>query len=371
MSGASSTSSVLGLGIALPAWTLEQGRAAEHAADRSADTAKRRAVVERLYRKSGVARRPVVLRELVEGDGEGLLALPIDAHDAGPTTAARLAHYLPAATSMASEAAGVALQRSGVEAGEVTHLVTASCTGFAAPNVDVALIDALGLPRSTQRTHVGFMGCHAALNALRVADALARGEAGAVVLVVAVEVCSVHLAYGWDPQAIVSNALFGDAAGAAVVSAGGSSSESPGWRLIDRASWVLPDTHDAMTWTITDHGVRMTLSNRVPGLIEGSLRPVVEGLLDRHGLAVASIDHWAVHPGGPQVLTSTAAALGLPDEAVSESRAVLREVGNLSSPTVLLILDRLALRALAGEWCVALAFGPGLTVEAGLLRWGA
>jgi predicted naringenin-chalcone synthase len=389
MSEAARRSSVVGFGSAFPAWSMEQGRAAAHASARSADTPRRRAVVERLYRRSGVARRPVSVRELAEGgggdgvggevdDGSGgdgvsdrpLFALAEAGDPLGPTTAARLAHYLPAATAMGEAAAGEALRAAGVATERVTHLVTASCTGFTAPNVDVALIDALGLPRGVQRTHVGYMGCHAAMNALRVADGFVGADAGSVVLVVAVEVCSIHLAYGWDPQAIVSNALFGDGSAAVVVASEAGIDRPATWRLVDRETMVWPGTRDAMTWRITDHGFRMTLSSGVPGRIEASLEPVLARLLARHGLGIDAVDHWAVHPGGPQVLAATRRALGLSETALGVSHDVLREMGNLSSPTVLIILDRLAGRSTPGQRCVALAFGPGLTVEAALVERG-
>ncbi|MEM0913741.1 MAG: type III polyketide synthase [Planctomycetota bacterium] len=363
-----STAGVLGLGVALPAHRLDQSRAATHAADRSAQNAKQRAVVERLYARSGIERRPVVLGEFVGDDDAPLLSRPSDANDPGPTTAARLARYRQHAPGLAERAGRAALDRAGVPPERVTHLVTASCTGFHAPNVDIALIDRLGLPRSTRRTHVGYMGCHAALNALRVADALARVEPDAVVLVVAVEVCSIHLAYGWDAQAMVSNALFGDAAAAAVVSTD-RPADAP-FTLIDQTSAVLPDTHDAMTWAITDHGFRMSLSNRVPDLIRGTLKPVVDEMLACHGLSVGKIDHWAIHPGGPNIITAVGDALALDDDDLASSRGVLRELGNLSSPTVLVLLDRIAEATTTGQRCVVLAFGPGLTIEAALLGCG-
>ncbi|MEM1207938.1 MAG: type III polyketide synthase [Planctomycetota bacterium] len=357
-----------GIGVALPPYRLDQPAAATHAADRSASSARQRAVVERLYARSGIDHRPVVLAEFVDADADALLAPSLHPDDPGPTTAARLAHYATHAPDLAEQAGRAALAHAHTDPAAVTHLVTASCTGFAAPNVDVMLIDRLGLPRSTQRTHVGYMGCHAALNALRVAGAIARSDPHAVVLVVAVEVCSIHLAYGWDAQAMVSNALFGDAAAATVVSA--CPGPAAAFMLIDQASAVLPDTHDAMTWSITDHGFRMTLSNRVPDLIRGSLRLVVDALLARHGKTIDAVDQWAIHPGGPQIITATGEALGLTDDHLAPSRRVLRELGNLSSPTVLALLARLAQLASQGETCVALAYGPGLTIEAALLGCG-
>ncbi|MEM6334488.1 MAG: type III polyketide synthase, partial [Planctomycetota bacterium] len=211
------------IGTALPDPTLDQPVAATHAAARATADPKRRRVLHRLYQRSGVDHRRVVLDELTRPTDAppdpALLAPPTHPADPGPTTAARLAHYHPHAERLLVAAAQNAIAAAQTDPAHVTHLVTASCTGFHAPGVDLALIDRLGLPPTTQRTHVGFMGCHAALNALRVARAFVLADPNAVVLVGAVEVCSIHLAYGWQPDVLVGNALFADGAAAAIVSA--------------------------------------------------------------------------------------------------------------------------------------------------------
>jgi predicted naringenin-chalcone synthase len=208
------------------------------------------------------------------------------------------------------------------------------------------------------------MGCHAAINALRAATAFAAQDPAARVLVCAVELCSLHFQYGPDPDKAVANALFADGAAAAVV--GGL--PGPGrWGIASAASYLVPDTADAMTWRIGDHGFEMTLSPDVPEILREHLGPWLRAWLGDHGLSSADIGSWAIHPGGPKVITTVAACLDLPDSAVAESRAVLAEHGNMSSPTVLFIVDRLRRRH-AGGPCVALAFGPGLVAEAVLLR---
>jgi predicted naringenin-chalcone synthase len=236
--------------------------------------------------------------------------------------------------------------------------------------VDVALMERLGLPPTAQRVHVGFMGCHGAVNGLRVAGAMAAADPAARVLLCCVELCSLHYAYDGDPQRIVANTLFADGAAAAVLAGpdGGTGygEERSPWRLAATGSRVFPGSRDAMTWRIGDHGFEMTLSPRVPALIRENLRPWLDGWLESHGLRVEEVGSWALHPGGPRVLAAVAEALNLGGGAVRPSRQVLEEHGNMSSPTVLFILQSLG-EEQAARPCVVLAFGPGLTAEAALL----
>jgi predicted naringenin-chalcone synthase len=253
-----------------------------------------------------------------------------------------------------------------VDAAELTHLVTVSCTGFVAPGVDVALIGALKLRPTIQRTQVGYMGCHGALNGLRVAAAFTGAAPEARVLMCAVELCSLHYHYGWNPSKMVANALFADGA-AAIVGVPAEMAPPEAWRVAASGSCLIPDSAEAMTWTIGDHGFEMTLSKQVPGLIARHLRPWLESWLTEQGTALAEVESWAIHPGGPRILSAVEEGLNLSREAAAASRAVFAEYGNMSSPTILFILDRLR-RQHAKRPCVALGFGPGLMAEAALLR---
>jgi predicted naringenin-chalcone synthase len=275
-----------------------------------------------------------------------------------------MAHYEAEALPLAERAARAALDASGVRAGDITHLVTVSCTGFAAPGFDIGLMKRLGLPATAERTHVGFMGCHGGLNGLRAAAAYTGSDPSARVLLCCVELCSLHFHYVWDPKRLVANALFADGASALV---GVPETAAPAGAWVRRASGscLFPDSESAMTWNIGDHGFDMTLSSRVPNLLRAGLRPWLEGWLARHGLRVEDVATWAVHPGGPRVLTDIEAALGLPEGTTAVSREVLSECGNMSSATVLFVLQRL-LRRGAPAPCVALGFGPGLVAESAL-----
>lgn len=366
--------SIEGIGTALPEHCLTQDEVVElHTTFCRIEDRKAR-MLRALYRRSGIDTRHSVVVVGSEGpleERQTFYPPARDDEDRGPTTVRRMEAYERHAPALAAAAARRALDSGGVAPEEVTHLVTVSCTGFFAPGVDAAIIGELGLPRGTERTHLGFMGCHGALNGLRVAHSLASRDPEAVPLVCAVELCTLHFSYGWDPDMLVANALFADGAAATVGRAASRTvsepiRDGPPWRVTGSGTFLMADSEDAMTWRIGDHGFRMTLSAEVPELIEAHLRPWIVGWLGRHGLELADVGSWAVHPGGPRILGSVARALDLPSGATAVSREVLAECGNMSSATVLFILDRMRARD-APLPCVALAFGPGLVVEATLL----
>lgn len=361
---------ILGLGTALPdyACTLEQSTRIAQALCQAPE---QRPVVASMYRQTEISRRhSVVSGQIVDDVLNGTqhsqsVFLPTgDADDRGPTTRQRMQVYVDEAGPLACRASRQALDESGLAPDDITHIVTVSCTGFTAPGLDCRIIEELGLRPTVERTHVGFMGCHGAINGLRVARAYAGSEPRAKILLCAVELCSVHYHYGWDPKRVVANALFADGAAAVV---GVPAQDRSAWQVAATGSCLFPDSDHAMTWDIGDHGFEMTLSSRVPNLIEAHLRPWLEAWLNQHDLDIARIGSWAIHPGGPRVLNSVGRALDIDTDVTAVSREVLAECGNMSSPTVLFILDRLRRRN-ALRPCVALGFGPGLIVEAVLIR---
>jgi predicted naringenin-chalcone synthase len=364
---------ILGIGTAVPNTVIRQTDARNIARSLCCRTREHESWLSSMYDGTGIDTRHLclgadVVRDVIEGTRRsGSVFLPSGKpDDRGPTTAERMRHYAASAPPLALSASRYALERSGVPPSGLTHLITVSCTGFLAPGLDAALIRGLGLPPTVQRTHVGYMGCHGALNGLRVARAFAGADADARILVCAVELSSLHYHYGWDPQKMIANAIFGDGA-AAVVGAPPDAAPAGAWQAVASGSVLVPDSAAAMTWTVGDHGFEMTLSPRVPGLIATHLRPWLQDWLRGQGLRLTDVASWAVHPGGPRILSAVEEALALPREATAASRAVFAEFGNLSSPTVLFILDRLIANN-APRPCVALGFGPGLTAEALLLR---
>ena len=350
--------SVIGLGTAVPQGRISQAEALALAPQMVTASPRQQRLLERIYQRSGVTHRHCIPPSV----------------SPNPTTAERMRRYQPAALDLAHRASLLALEDAGIEASAITHLITVSCTGFGAPGFDLALIASLPLPMDVARTHVGFMGCHGAFNGLRVARAFVEADPKACVLLCAVEVCSLHLQEGWNPDHIVANALFADGAGA-VVAVGsevaselgyGASSKTGGLQLVASSSTVLAGTEDLMGWTIQDHGFSMVLSSQVPSRIAAHLRPWLDHWLAGQGLALPEVETWAVHPGGPRILRAVLESAGLQPAQIDLSTEVLSRFGNMSSATILFILERLRITAGFGP-CLALGFGPGLTVEAALL----
>ncbi len=359
--------SILGLGTAQPTHLIEQADAAEFAVTINGKSAEHARTLQMLYKRSGVERRGSVLLRCAAGieERQDFFSPPEDAEDRGPSTGARMAEYAAEAPAIAIAAARRALADAAISPDSIRHLVTASCTGFAAPGFDIVLMNELPLAAGVTRTHVGFMGCHAAINALRVASAMVASDPGSRALVCVVELCSLHFQYGHEPDSMVTNALFADGAAAAVISSGPSWPDD--WELSKIGSHLFADSLSAMTWQIGDRGFEMRLSNRVPELIAADLRPWIVSWLAEQGLQLADIASWAIHPGGPRIVSAVTSALGLPPGADAISRQILAECGNMSSPTILFILEELR-RSGALRPCVAIGFGPGLVVEAALFR---
>lgn len=372
---------LLGLGTAQPPHAIDQSVMASSAAPCSCATDRERRLLPALYRRAHVDRRHSVVvntphDETTQSIEERMLAFyppALDKNDRGPMISERMRRYPEEALPLATDACRAALDDAGLTSAQVGQLVVVSCTGFSAPGVDVGLIDALGLPPTVGRTMIGFMGCHGAMNGLRVARSLAESlnRPDQYVLMCCVELCTLHFQYGWDPQKVVANALFADGA-AAVVGQSHRSDEPDATAnaiptVTAHGSCLLPGSRDLMTWIIRDHGFEMTLSPKVPDLIHEHLRGWIEPWLAEQGLTVAQVQGWAIHPGGPRVIKAVEDALGLASGTGDESREVLRTSGNMSSPTVLFILDRLRQTQTPRPW-VAIAFGPGLTIEATLIR---
>ena len=339
------------IGVAQPETILEQGDIVDLSV-RSGGTkdVDRTSVI---FRRCGVRQRGIAAEE-----GSPRLYQP----GTVPGTAARMALYEHAAADMAVQAGAHALRDAEVQASEITHTVTASCTGFSAPGVDLSMIHRLGLPADVQRTHIGFMGCHAAVNALRVAGAIAATEPNARVLLCCVEVCSVHLQHEDVPERDIINALFADGAGACVVSQ--ARLVRPLGELCGTASMVWPGAASQMRWSIGDTGFPMRLAKEVPDSIRSVVGPWIRGWLDTQGFGIGSVGSWAIHPGGPSVIDAVRDGLGLPESACETSRGVLAACGNMSSATLLWVLRALAE---SPRPTVGVAFGPGLAGEAVLI----
>ncbi|HEX2759446.1 MAG TPA: type III polyketide synthase, partial [Rhizomicrobium sp.] len=271
-----------------------------------------------------------------------------------PDTATRMKLFEDRAPVLAAQAVEKLLE--GEDRSRITHLVVTSCTGLSAPGIDLELIARCGLPGTIERSFVGFMGCYAAINGLKLARHIVRSEPRARVLAVNLELCTLHLRETEKLEEMLTFLLWGDGCAAALVSA-----EARGAAMDSFHAALVPQTNDLMRWHIRDQGFDMVLSGAVPAAIQGALAGSGEAIL--RGRKPEDIALWAVHPGGRTVLDAVEQAFALKPEELAVSRSVLRDYGNMSSGTVMFVLERLMQQAPAGAPGCAMAFGPGLVAE--------
>jgi predicted naringenin-chalcone synthase len=244
----------------------------------------------------------------------------------------------------------------GGDVARITHVIVTSCTGMYAPGLDLELVERLGLDPSVERTMVGFMGCYAAINGLKLARHIVRSEVASRVLLVNLELCSLHLQQVSTLEQMLSFLVFGDGCAASLISA------DPTGLAMDRFhAAVLPDTKDLITWHVRDLGFDMFLSGQVPGAIAQGVKQGADRILGH--ASAKDISLWAVHPGGRSVLDAVEQGFGLGDDALAASRDVLARYGNMSSATVMFVLASLLHSATSGQRGCAMSFGPGLTAE--------
>ena len=305
---------------------------------------------DRMAERGGIERRHCCYAP-ADGGGASVDADGLFRRGAFPGTAARMRLYERHAPGLAARAVAAL----GVEGADVTHLVVTSCTGFFSPGIDLEIMRRCGLNPGVERTIIGFMGCHAAVNALRLARHAVRSEPGARVLVVNLELCTLHLKETEEIEELLTYYLWGDGCAAALVTA-----EPAGFRLDGFHSALAGGTGDLMQWAIRDQGFDMTLSGQVPTAISRLLAEEGEAILG--GRATSDIAMWAVHPGGRSVLDEVERSLGLGKASLAASREVLRRFGNMSSATVMFVLKTLLDTGGDGHGC-GMAFGPGLVVE--------
>lgn len=338
-------------------------------------------IVATSFNGSGIDTRYTVLDELsLDSDAEspeffdrktGMLL--------SPGTKTRNEVYVREAWKLYVDAARMTLDADpDIVPSDVTHVITVSCTGFYAPGPDYEIVRALGLADSVQRYHLGFMGCYASIPALRAANQFCAADPDAVVLVVSVELCTLHLRSSEDPDMIVATSLFADGAAAGFVTARSFDSDTPGFALDRFHTGLIPEGKKDMAWMIGDEGFEMVLSTAVPQLIGENIFDALRPLYSQEAELAAGfedgsigekIDHWAIHPGGRSILDRVEERLDLTEKQLTPAREVLRQYGNMSSATVLFVLKRILEEEGAGdgERVSAMAFGPGLTAEAALM----
>ena len=310
-----------------------------------------------LYRHSEIDSRYSVLPDF----DQRAQAQVFSSRQHSPDLDARMNAYDKHAPLLSASALETALKNK-IKAEEITHLITVSCTGMSAPGLDLQLLSRLGLRPNIFRTSVNFMGCYGAVQAMRMADLIAQSDAKAVVAIVATELCTLHFQHQYTPDNAGSSLLFGDGSAAVIIS--NNPRFQPIARLKSFYSTVAMAGWDEMSWTLSSKGFLMKLSGYVPKLIDADIEPLINDALQHAGIDMRSIKYWCIHPGGKKILDNIQRRLALNDEDLFAARSILRQYGNMSSPTVLFVLQQLIEKQTGDAgFFMGMAFGPGLTME--------
>lgn len=322
-----------------------------------------------IFRASGIAYRHSVLEDY--GKVSDFTFYPNTSDlEPFPGTAMRLEVFRRHALDLSTDAFRSMLGSCpGFQTSSITHLIVVCCTGMYAPGLDIDLVNALKLPTTIARTAINFMGCHASFNALKIADALCKSDARAKVVIVATELCSLHFQRSATDDNLLANALFADGSAAVLVEA--QSNNRLRLKMEVFHSDLAPDGESDMAWTIGDLGFNMRLSSYVPDLIRRGIGSLVKVLLEKVSVDLADIKHFAIHPGGKKILQVIEEELGIEKRQNDAAYHVLRNFGNMSSPTVLFVLHEVVNKLNGindGERILSVAFGPGLTLESMILK---
>jgi predicted naringenin-chalcone synthase len=315
-----------------------------------------------LYQQSGIGWRYSVIPDYTRPATEWEFYPPTENLEPFPSLERRMAMFRKYASPLSLEAIRRCLEGK-LNAAQITHLITVSCTGVSAPGLDLELMEALGMPPTMFRTSVNFMGCYAAVHAMKLADALIAADPGSNVLLVCTELCTLHFQQEPTIDNMLSSLLFADGAAAVLMTSG--DHPARGVTLSAFYSEVVPRGKSEMTWDLSSTGFRMTLSQYVADLIDADFAGLVGRALEKSGMRKEDIHYWCIHPGGKKILDSIARNLPLPGGLLDDSYEILKSYGNMSSPTILFVLQRMMARLEYGRsnHIFGAAFGPGLTME--------
>lgn len=356
-------SSIVSIGTAVPANKLKQLEVAELISERLNLAAPKKRLLKSIYKATGIDTRYSVISDTSFLSSKIAQNAMLDL-----TTAGRMQLYKEHALSLALSAIEQCVaDQTDHQLSDISHVITVSCTGMYAPGLDIEIVQKLQLRSDTKRTAINFMGCYGAFNALKVADNICRSDAKALVLIVSVELCSLHLKNNEDLDNLLSNAIFSDGAAAVLIKADAVPSKSLSMEAFHCD--LLPQASSAMAWTIGDNGFDIVLKSYIPEVIESGIASFMAKLLQQENLS--SVDHYAIHPGGVKILHACEAALNISQEKNKHSYHVMRNYGNMSSATVLFVLKELMANLTVDnhdETIFSCAFGPGLTLESMILK---
>jgi len=317
-----------------------------------------------LYRKSGISTRYSVLSDFEKPDSKDFTFFP-NAKDFEPFpgTKARMEVFRQTAPQLCEDAVTNCLSKTEVKPSEITHLILVSCTGMVAPGVELELMKRLDMDDSVERYCIHFMGCYAAFTGLKLADKIVKAEPEAKVMLVTVELCTLHFQKEYVEDNILANSLFGDGAAAALVMRSDS-----GLKIKSYLSQVIREGEEDMAWGIGDFGFEMRLSKYIPTLLDQGISQLKEKFEEKFKLS--TVENFAIHPGGKQILQKVQEAFGLPESVNAHAMDVLKQFGNMSSATILFVLERMMHDDKIQGEILSMGFGPGLTLETLLLQKG-
>jgi predicted naringenin-chalcone synthase len=321
-----------------------------------------------LYRATGIKNRNSVLEDYSLKPSQYKFYPKSEDLEPFPSTSVRMEVYKKNALPLALKAIHGIIQQ-GFAIRNITHLIVVSCTGMYAPGLDIGIIESLQMPTDIQRTAINFMGCYAAFNALKVADSICNSDPAAQVLIVCLELCTLHFQKEQTDENMLANSLFGDGSAAVVVSANPIAPHSI--KLMAFYSDLSLEAGSSMTWNISNTGFEMILTNEVPAVIKKGIKQLTCNLFKKLGMSPADVNYFAIHPGGRKILEVIEQELGIDKFQNRFAYNILRDHGNMSSPTILFVIKNL-LDTLSpsdhGRNILSFAFGPGLTMESMLLQ---
>ncbi|TYP94120.1 putative naringenin-chalcone synthase [Fodinibius salinus] len=356
------------ISTAVPQHYFEQDFLRERMKEHISTSKNSERIIHRIYSKSGIKKRHTVIDDF-NTNGSARFFFKKDGSLNTPSTGSRNEVYARKAKQLFVKTARKTIRENNdISKADITHIITVSCTGFFAPEPGFEIIQQLELDDSTKRFHLGFMGCFAAFPAMKMARSFCTSNPDARVLVVCLELCTLHLQDSDNTDQLISASVFADGAGGMII---GSKppSKSAGFEIKQFATAIADESQDDMSWTIGDTGFEMVLSTYVPEIIESNLTEAIQPMLDDYNLSTKQIAHWAVHPGGRAILDKIQQSFTLEDKQLAAPRTILAEYGNMSSATILFVLAELLKNEniTKTEPILSMAFGPGLTIESGLL----
>ncbi|PKP47059.1 MAG: hypothetical protein CVT94_12675 [Bacteroidetes bacterium HGW-Bacteroidetes-11] len=362
-------STIISIGTAVPQYSAEQTAILEFMKSAyNDDTASRKLNI--LFHNSGIKTRFSVVPDFGNNQEHKLFGENLQI----PDVRKRMNVFKENAPSLAINAMQNAFQKLGTNITDfkITHLITVTCTGIYAPGIGAALIEQLNLPEDIFHTAINFMGCNAAFPALNLAEMITKTDENARVMIVCVELCTLHFQAIDNNDNLLANTVFGDGAAAVVVvsDAAAKKNQQPGLSINGFHSLMLYKGKNMMGWNITPVNFEMVLDTGIPDFIGDEVNEIVQKASDKFKIDPSAIDKWAVHPGGKKILDSVKKSAQLQDTDLQYSYKVLSDYGNMSSPTILFVLNEIMLsKPTEGETVFSIGFGPGLSIESALLTY--